>query len=274
MSQEREGPGTESAAAGGPGVPPGKHAIKPLPFDPRKLHGLSERLIVSHHENNYAGALKNLNKVEEELAKMGDVTSAYADALSQHFGKNFGWYNPKIKVRESGGKKKVILTIPSYKRTMAVQIELGPTAAEESERIQKSVRDYVQARIGDELNKNPKQFATVYQSEKDYLVRHAKVPEYCFSPNDPSRSSLLLPPSGTSTQLKGEVSSIGRKDGDTVVGFEKSRYKGPSGVGTDASVSDLWGNPFWNPGSFGGMDGMGMGYVIPEGDNYTSGAGF
>ena len=47
---------------------PGNHAVKPLPFDPTKLPGLSERLLVSHHDNNYAGAVKNLNKVEAELA--------------------------------------------------------------------------------------------------------------------------------------------------------------------------------------------------------------
>lgn len=50
------------------GVPLGRHAVKPLPFDPKKLRGLSERLIVSHHDNNYAGAIRSLNKVEEELA--------------------------------------------------------------------------------------------------------------------------------------------------------------------------------------------------------------
>ncbi len=50
-------------------VPPGKHVIAPLPFDPKKLKGLSERLLVSHHENNYGGALKNLNKVEDEIVR-------------------------------------------------------------------------------------------------------------------------------------------------------------------------------------------------------------
>ena len=44
--------------------------VKPLPFDPSKLRGLSERLIVSHHENNYGGAVKNLNLTEEELARV------------------------------------------------------------------------------------------------------------------------------------------------------------------------------------------------------------
>jgi len=46
------------------------HALQPLPFDPSKLRGLSERLVVSHHENNYGGAVKNLNRTEEELARV------------------------------------------------------------------------------------------------------------------------------------------------------------------------------------------------------------
>src|SRR5262245_55830667 len=48
----------------------GKHSILPLPFDPTKLTGLSELLIRSHHQNNYSGAVKNLNRVEEELARL------------------------------------------------------------------------------------------------------------------------------------------------------------------------------------------------------------
>jgi Fe-Mn family superoxide dismutase len=41
---------------------------KPLPFDPRSLHGISERLITSHWENNYTGAVKALNVVRGRLA--------------------------------------------------------------------------------------------------------------------------------------------------------------------------------------------------------------
>src|SRR5262245_15856510 len=55
----------------------GKHAIKPLPFDPKKLAGLSEKLILSHHEKNYGGAVKNLNKVEEQLAQIGPDTAGF-----------------------------------------------------------------------------------------------------------------------------------------------------------------------------------------------------
>jgi superoxide dismutase, Fe-Mn family len=48
----------------------GQHQPKPLPFDPAKLKGLSEKLIRSHHENNYTGAVKALNAVEQRLAAM------------------------------------------------------------------------------------------------------------------------------------------------------------------------------------------------------------
>ena len=46
----------------------GKHTPKPLPFDPTKLTGISEKLITSHHDNNYVGAVKALNVVEQRLA--------------------------------------------------------------------------------------------------------------------------------------------------------------------------------------------------------------
>ncbi len=61
-------------------VPPGKHVLAPLPFDPKKLKGLSERLLVSHHENNYGGALKNLNKVEDEIGRITKDTPGFTVA--------------------------------------------------------------------------------------------------------------------------------------------------------------------------------------------------
>lgn len=48
----------------------GKHQPLPLPFDPTKLTGISEKLIRSHHENNYTGAVKALNLVEQRLAAL------------------------------------------------------------------------------------------------------------------------------------------------------------------------------------------------------------
>ena len=44
--------------------------IHPLPFDPRGLHGLSERLLASHHQNNYSGAVKRLNALRTQLSTL------------------------------------------------------------------------------------------------------------------------------------------------------------------------------------------------------------
>ena len=51
----------------------GQHQPKPLPFDATKLTGISEKLIRSHHENNYTGAVKALNVVEQHLAELGTM---------------------------------------------------------------------------------------------------------------------------------------------------------------------------------------------------------
>jgi Fe-Mn family superoxide dismutase len=47
-----------------------KPAILPLPFDPARLRGLSERLLQSHHQNNYGGAVKRLHAIRAELAAL------------------------------------------------------------------------------------------------------------------------------------------------------------------------------------------------------------
>lgn len=46
------------------------HAMKPLACDPARIKGMSERLVVSHYENNYGGAIKRLNLITEELAEL------------------------------------------------------------------------------------------------------------------------------------------------------------------------------------------------------------
>jgi len=46
------------------------YQIKPLSCDPARLKGLSEKLIVSHYENNYGGAVKRLNAITEQLAAL------------------------------------------------------------------------------------------------------------------------------------------------------------------------------------------------------------
>ena len=44
------------------------YQMKALSCDAAKLKGLSEKLIVSHYENNYGGAVKRLNSITEQLA--------------------------------------------------------------------------------------------------------------------------------------------------------------------------------------------------------------
>jgi Fe-Mn family superoxide dismutase len=69
----------KASPVGDPGAGSGiaKHAPVALPFDPKKLHGLSEKMIVSHHDNNYVAAVKGLNRVEEELAKANKDTPPF-----------------------------------------------------------------------------------------------------------------------------------------------------------------------------------------------------
>lgn len=44
--------------------------IRPLTLDLGKLRDLSERLIASHHENNYGGAVKRLNAIRQQLSEL------------------------------------------------------------------------------------------------------------------------------------------------------------------------------------------------------------
>jgi Fe-Mn family superoxide dismutase len=57
------------------------YRIKPLACDPARLKGLSERLIVSHYENNYGGAVKRLNAICDQLAAL-DPASAPVFAIN------------------------------------------------------------------------------------------------------------------------------------------------------------------------------------------------
>jgi Fe-Mn family superoxide dismutase len=51
------------------------YTIRPLSCDPARIPGMSERLIISHYENNYGGAVKRLNLIEEQIAEL-DYTKA------------------------------------------------------------------------------------------------------------------------------------------------------------------------------------------------------
>ena len=58
--------GAQSSPASRPSLP----SAIPLPFPPASLGWLSERLIVSHHDNNYVGAVKRLGQIQGEFAAL------------------------------------------------------------------------------------------------------------------------------------------------------------------------------------------------------------
>jgi superoxide dismutase, Fe-Mn family len=51
--------------------------ISPIAVRPWTLNGISERMIVSHYENNYGGAVRTLNAVRRELAGLDGAAPAY-----------------------------------------------------------------------------------------------------------------------------------------------------------------------------------------------------
>jgi len=55
----------------------GANQIKPLPFDASKLKGLSEKLITSHHQNNYGGAVKRLNQIQQQIGSLPKDAAPY-----------------------------------------------------------------------------------------------------------------------------------------------------------------------------------------------------
>lgn len=50
--------------------------VQPLSFEPDRLDGISEKVIVSHWENNYAGSVRALNAIKKRLS------SALEDEIS------------------------------------------------------------------------------------------------------------------------------------------------------------------------------------------------
>src|SRR5690242_21823442 len=53
-----------------PGTKPMIYQAKPLSLDPKTITGISEKVLVSHYENNYVGAVKRLNAIGTQLAEL------------------------------------------------------------------------------------------------------------------------------------------------------------------------------------------------------------
>ncbi len=69
--------GMETLAQTAPPAYRGTHQIKPLSFDPAKLRGLSEKLITSHHQNNYGGAVRRLNQIQQQIGSLAKDAPAF-----------------------------------------------------------------------------------------------------------------------------------------------------------------------------------------------------
>jgi Fe-Mn family superoxide dismutase len=52
------------------GAKPMTYEAKPLSLDPKSIKGISEKVMVSHYENNYVGAVKRLNAIGAQLADL------------------------------------------------------------------------------------------------------------------------------------------------------------------------------------------------------------
>ncbi len=62
-----------SAASAAPSAP--SFSPKPLPFDPKAIAGLSEKLLTSHHDNNYVGAVKRLGAIMGQVAALDPIAA-------------------------------------------------------------------------------------------------------------------------------------------------------------------------------------------------------
>lgn len=45
------------------------YQAKPMSFDPKSINGISEKVLVSHYENNYVGTVNRLNAIGTQLAE-------------------------------------------------------------------------------------------------------------------------------------------------------------------------------------------------------------
>lgn len=52
------------------GARPVTYEAKPLSFDPKAIKGISEKVLLSHYENNYVGAVKRLTAISTQLAEL------------------------------------------------------------------------------------------------------------------------------------------------------------------------------------------------------------
>ena len=64
-----------TAASAQPAPAAGTFTPAALPFDPKAVPGLSEKILTSHHDNNYVGAVKRLGAIRAEFGKLDPTTA-------------------------------------------------------------------------------------------------------------------------------------------------------------------------------------------------------
>jgi Fe-Mn family superoxide dismutase len=60
----------QAQAAAPSGAKPMAYEIKPFSLDPKSVKGISEKILISHYENNYVGAVKRLTAIAAQLAEL------------------------------------------------------------------------------------------------------------------------------------------------------------------------------------------------------------
>jgi hypothetical protein len=66
-------------------VTPETVMIRPLLLKPQRMNGLSERLLVSHFENNYGGALRRLNAIRARLGQVWPRCQPQSTGRQRHW---------------------------------------------------------------------------------------------------------------------------------------------------------------------------------------------
>src|SRR5215472_2718879 len=143
-----------------------RQTIAPIPIRPWMLNGISERMLVSHYENDYGTAVRSLNEIREELADLdlatartyrvralkreehaamgsvalhelyfanlggdGRMTNSMSAALAENFGSVDAWRKEFIASARSlrGGSGWVLLSYSRRDRQLYSQIALDHT---------------------------------------------------------------------------------------------------------------------------------------------------
>jgi hypothetical protein len=69
--------------------------MKLLSCDPNRIRGMSERMIISHYENNYGGAVKRLNLIEDLVAARSKAHQSMGFRPLPHH----GWWHAHSRAR-------------------------------------------------------------------------------------------------------------------------------------------------------------------------------